>query len=180
MSRHPTSGCSIVLALVSEQEITIANIGDCKSYVCYCSNLSKAVLISGNHTESNPDDENRVKNAGGYFVKGRVNGKLPFTRSIGDYYFKDNDTLPKHQQLITAVPSIYSLRKQDIKMAVLGSSGIWERPNFVMKELTEDDLELSDLQTKTKSIVQRLLSKNPKESDLGLLNMSLLVIDLKH
>jgi serine/threonine protein phosphatase PrpC len=123
----------MVLALVSPQEITIANIGDCKSYVCYCSNLAKAVLISGNHTESNQDDKNRVKNAGGYFVKGRLNGKFPFTRSIGDYFLKDNPMLSKQQQLLTAVPSIYSLRKQDIKMVVLGSSGVWERTSFVLK-----------------------------------------------
>jgi len=120
------------------------------------------VLISGNHTESNQDDENRVKNAGGYFVNGRINGKFPFTRSIGDYFFKDNEMLNKNQQLLTAIPSIFSLRKQDIKMVVLGSSGIWERTNFVLKELTEDDLELSDLQLKTKSVLQRLICKNPK------------------
>ena len=65
-------------------------MGECKSYVCYCSNLSKAVLISGNHTETNNDDDMRVKNAGGFFINGRLNGVLPFTRSIGDYAFKNN------------------------------------------------------------------------------------------
>lgn len=103
------------------------------------------MLISGNHSESNLDDENRVKNAGGFFLNGRVNGMFPYTRSIGDYAFKSNESLNSNQQLITPTPSIFSLRKQDIKMVVLGSGGVWERTNLVLKELTEDDFELSEL-----------------------------------
>ena len=79
-----------MLALVSESEIVIANIGECKAYVCYSTNLSKAVMISGNHTEFNSEDEARVRAAGGFFMEGRVNGMVPFTRSIGDYALKTN------------------------------------------------------------------------------------------
>lgn len=53
VDKQPTSGCSAVVALVGENEIVIGNIGECKAYVSYSSNPSKAVLISGNHSESN-------------------------------------------------------------------------------------------------------------------------------
>lgn len=118
----------------------IANIGECKAYVCYSSNPSKAVLISGNHTETNRDEETRIKSAGGFFSSGRVNGLFPFTRSIGDYALKNNEFLGKDQQLLVSTPSVFALRKQDIKILVLGSSGLWERTNVVLKELTSDDL----------------------------------------
>jgi serine/threonine protein phosphatase PrpC len=142
VERTPTSGCSLVLALVGEHEIVIANVGECKAYVCYSSNPSKAVLISGNHSEVNKEDEARVKAAGGFFSSGRVNGLFPFTRSIGDYALKDNEFINKEQQLMVCTPSVFALRKQDIRMLVLGSSGLWERTNLVLKELTSDDLEL--------------------------------------
>lgn len=93
--------------------------------MCYNANPSKAVLISGNHSETNNDDDARVKNAGGYFINGRTNGIFPFTRSIGDYALKQNSFLPKNQQILVSTPSIFSLRKQDIKFFVLGSSGLW-------------------------------------------------------
>ena len=97
------------------------------------------MLISGNHTESNSEDEGRVKNAGGFFINGKVNGMLPFTRSIGDYAFKNNDALSINQQLLIATPAISTLRKQDMKTVILGSSGLWESPEKVFKEITEDD-----------------------------------------
>lgn len=56
VERQPTSGCSLVIAVVGEHEIVIANVGQCKAYVCYSTNPSKAVLISGNHSEDNRDD----------------------------------------------------------------------------------------------------------------------------
>jgi serine/threonine protein phosphatase PrpC len=65
---------------------------------------------------------------------------LPYTRSIGDYAFKSNAFLKKEQQMLIPTPSIFSLRKQDISMVVLGSSGLWEQTNYVLKGLTEDDL----------------------------------------
>jgi serine/threonine protein phosphatase PrpC len=128
------------LALVGANEIVIANVGECKAYVCYSSNPSKAVLISGNHSEANKEEAARVKSAGGFFAGGRVNGLFPFTRSLGDYALKDNEFLPKEQQLLVSTASVFALRKQDIRMVVLGSGGLWERTPRVLKELTNDDL----------------------------------------
>lgn len=64
---------------------------------------------------------------------------LPFTRSIGDYAFKNNEALNQQQQLIIPTPSIFTLRKQDMKTIVLGSNGLWDFPQQVLKEITEDD-----------------------------------------
>ena len=99
--------------------------------MAYCSKPSKGVLISGNHTESNSEEESRVKNAGGFFLNGKVNGIHAFTRSIGDYAFKNNDAVNIDQQLLISTPSVSTLRKQDIKTVILGSSGLWENSKKV-------------------------------------------------
>lgn len=67
---------------------------------------------------------------------------FPFTRSIGDYHFKNDKLLKTNQQLLVPTPSIFSLRKGDIKLIVMGSSGIWQRTNQVLKQMAEDDVEL--------------------------------------
>ena len=78
---------------------------------------------------------------------------LPYTRSIGDYVLKNNEALNKNQQLLIPTPSIFTLRKQDMKTIVLGSSGLWEDPGHVLKEITEDDYELVDLKDKTEKVL---------------------------
>ncbi len=97
----------------------------------------KAVIISGDHTENNNEDEQRVRKAGGFFVNGKVNGLIPFTRSIGDFYLKNNAFLDKNEQIINSKASLFSLRKKDLKHLILGSSGIWEKANLVLKKITE-------------------------------------------
>lgn len=105
---------------------------------------------------------------------------FPYTRTIGDYAFKKNEALQKNQQLLIATPSIFTLRKEDMKTIVLGSGGLWENPALVLKQITEDDLELEDLKLKTGQLLRDLVCSNPKEGQQGLKNMSIIVIDLKN
>ena len=41
--------------------------------------------------------------------------------------------------MLVSTPSVFTLRKQDIKMIVIGTSGLWEQPGKVLKDITEDD-----------------------------------------
>ena len=86
----------------------------------------------------------------------------------------------ERQQLIIAVPSIFSLRKQDIKTIVLGSNGLWENTTNVLKEVAEEDMELNELKSKSEKLLENSICKNPKEGEKGLQNMAILTIDLKH
>lgn len=98
--------------------------------MCYEKDPSKVVLFSGNHTTSNVDEEARVFGAGGYVLNGRVNGMYPFTRSVGHLHLKTSG-------LLTSEPTTFSLRKDDICRVILGSSGVWERPDYVVKNVMQ-------------------------------------------
>jgi methionyl aminopeptidase/protein phosphatase 2C family protein 2/3 len=54
----------------------------------------------------------------------RVNAFLPFSRSIGDFDFKQNHSLDPGKQLLVATPDIKWLEKQATEMLLLGSHGI--------------------------------------------------------
>ena len=85
------AGCSLGIVLFNEEDIVIGTIGECRCYVSYRKDPTKAVLFSGNHTTSNRDEEARIVKAGGFIINDRVNGMYPFTRSIGDFHLKNKN-----------------------------------------------------------------------------------------
>lgn len=81
------SGSTLCCVLLIGNRLTVANVGD-----------SHAVLIQGNdnyyfqsqhltvmHDCDNQEERDRISKAGGTFPKGYFNGKLQYTRSIGDH-----------------------------------------------------------------------------------------------
>lgn len=63
----------------------MANVGDSRSVLC---RSGKAVALSEDHKPEMPKEEARIKKAGGSIMKGRVNGGLNLTRSLGDFDYK--------------------------------------------------------------------------------------------
>lgn len=63
----------------------MANAGDSRSVLC---RSGKAVALSEDHKPEMPKEEERIKKAGGSIMKGRVNGGLNLTRSLGDFDYK--------------------------------------------------------------------------------------------
>lgn len=64
--------------------------------------------MSFDHKPSLPFEEKRIIKAGGFVEKGRVNGRLTVSRSIGDLKFKCNPNLTLEEQMVVAVPEIYT------------------------------------------------------------------------
>ncbi len=59
--------------------------------------------------------------------KGRVNGLLTVSRSIGDFYIKlDN---PPEKQVVTVIPDVkkFSRQKYNFQFIVMGCDGVWEK-----------------------------------------------------
>lgn len=79
------------MVLFSDEDIVIATVGECRCYVSYTKDQSKAVLFSGNHTTLNRDEETRIIKSNGFILNDRVNGIYPFTRSIGDFHMKSKE-----------------------------------------------------------------------------------------
>ena len=65
---------------------TVANLGDTRAVVC---EAGSALRLTQEHRPTNPDEVERVRNAGGSISKGRLAGSLAVTRALGDLELKD-------------------------------------------------------------------------------------------
>ncbi|XP_027935639.1 uncharacterized protein LOC114190798 isoform X2 [Vigna unguiculata] len=90
------SGSTATIALVADDKILVANIGDSKAILCSKNFQSpkeaKVKELTSDHHPDRDDERNRVETAGGQIQNWsgvpRVNGELAITRSIGDLSFK--------------------------------------------------------------------------------------------
>jgi protein phosphatase PTC2/3 len=62
--------------------------------------------MSVDHKPNLKEEHSRIIAAGGFVDFGRVNGNLALSRALGDFDFKNNNTLPPAAQVVTAKPDI--------------------------------------------------------------------------
>ncbi|KAI7889899.1 phosphatase 2C-like domain-containing protein [Mucor mucedo] len=123
---YDPSGCTAVTVLVTpdQKEIYCANAGDSRSVI---STAGKSKPLSYDHKPTDPKENQRIVNAGGFVEFGRVNGNLALSRAIGDFEFKQNNTLPAEQQAVTCDPDVikHTIESED-EFIVLACDGIWD------------------------------------------------------
>ncbi|KAJ3116027.1 Protein phosphatase 2C 2 [Phlyctochytrium bullatum] len=171
------SGCTAITTLITEKKIYCGNAGDSRAVL---SRLGKAVPLSHDHKPVNPEEQARIKNAGGYVEFGRVNGNLALSRAIGDFEFKANKDLPPEQQIVTADPEIkdFDLVKEEDEFVVLACDGIWdcksseEVVEFVRAELAKD-LPLKDI---VENIMDECVAKDSELGGVGCDNMTIVIV----
>jgi protein phosphatase 2C len=81
-------GSTAVVALVSANQVVVANCGDSRAVLC---RGGEPVALSRDHKAECPDEAARVKAAGGdvLFCRGpRVMGVLAMSRAIGDHFLR--------------------------------------------------------------------------------------------
>mmetsp|Transcript_1194 Transcript_1194/g.2119 ORF Transcript_1194/g.2119 Transcript_1194/m.2119 type:complete len:491 (-) Transcript_1194:147-1619(-) len=145
------SGTTALVILMTPLYVICANLGD-----------SRAVLRRGGgtfeqegndrqasticlSTDHRPDCENemvRIRNAGGVVCNGQIGGRLSVSRALGDFSFKDRESVlaggsgqdyyrskvQPENQMVSAVPEIVVVER-DIasdKFIVLACDGIWD------------------------------------------------------
>lgn len=75
------SGCTACLALIKDNELYVANVGDSR---CVVSRDGKAIEMSLDHKPEDDPEAARIIRAGGRVTAdGRVNGGLNLSRAIG-------------------------------------------------------------------------------------------------
>lgn len=119
------SGATAIVAIIMDTYIIVANAGD-----------SRCVLMTGDSTEpmsfdhkpSNEVEARRINAAGGYVSGGRVIGVLAVSRALGDFDFKENDSVPEKEQMVSASPDIKIVERDDTnnQFLLLGCDGIWD------------------------------------------------------
>jgi serine/threonine protein phosphatase PrpC len=72
------------------------------------------------------EEKERIEEAGGIVTRGRVEGCLNLSRTLGDHEFKDRPDLPKERQKIVAVPEVRVAPLDKAQFIVVACDGIWD------------------------------------------------------
>lgn len=118
------AGSTAVVSLITDKTLYIANCGDSRAII---STNGKVTALSTDHKPTLPDEKARIYNSGGFLQSGRVNGKLAVSRSLGDFIYKSNTSLPSDEQTVTANPDIFikNIDEED-EFIVLACDGVWD------------------------------------------------------
>lgn len=74
--------------------------------------------LSVDHTVDVPGEVARIKAAGGNLEWGRVGGRLPMTRGIGDFSFEADG--------FACLPQVSRIPRHEVDFVVVGSDGLWD------------------------------------------------------
>ncbi|CAI9106850.1 OLC1v1006083C1 [Oldenlandia corymbosa var. corymbosa] len=111
-------GSAAVVALVSQDQIVIANCGDCRAVLC---RNGKPIPLSVDHKPDRPDELDRIQAAGGRVISWdcpRVEGVLAMSRAIGDNYLKP---------YVSCEPEVtITERTAEDDCLILASDGLWD------------------------------------------------------
>lgn len=115
-----TVGSTAVAAVVTEEEIVVANCGDCRA-VLSRSGGTVALALSSDHKPDRADELERIEAAGGRVISwngSRVLGVLATSRSIGDRYLRPY-VISKPEVMVTK-------RTDEDEFLILASDGLWD------------------------------------------------------
>jgi protein phosphatase PTC1 len=81
MTDHFQHGTTAVVALLINNRLYVANVGDSRAVLC---RNNAAVRLSVDHTTELAEERARVEALGGFIRNGRVQGVIQVTRALGD------------------------------------------------------------------------------------------------
>lgn len=114
-------GSTAVTALVVDDVLYVANLGDSRALLCRCGDNGKTsvVSLSKDHSPSQYEERMRIQKAGGTVREGRVLGVLEVSRSIGDGRFKRCG--------VSCVPDVMRCTLTDNdRFLLLACDGLWK------------------------------------------------------
>lgn len=103
--------CVALVLVLDERYIFAAHVGDSK--IAIFEEKNEIIYESKDHGGSNWEEIKRIRDLGGWFSCGRVNGTIMITKSIGDFdignhSFWDSE-YPAEKKIISPIPSIYRI-----------------------------------------------------------------------
>lgn len=145
------SGSTCTVALVRDDRVVCANVGDSRALLVrkQKGSVSKGIELSADHRpvgscKTGRQELDRIVRSGGWSVGGRVCGILAVSRAFGDYEFKggrfdlledlSEEPLAKKATLekppVIANPAVFECaRSDDDEWLVLASDGLWDTVN---------------------------------------------------
>lgn len=117
-------GSTAIVSIVTPDNIYLSNLGDSRAIVI-CDPSDKNFFAT---TDQKPNMyEERIKKAGGFVRKDRVDGSLAIGNCFGDIHFKNNISLPISEQKVVADCDVTVIKNNfNILGIVLGCDGIFD------------------------------------------------------
>ena len=174
------SGCTAVVALLKGTTVYVANIGDSR---CLLSRKGKAHPLSQDHKPDDDAERQRIENAGGEVVYGRINYGVNVSRAFGDHAYKGNDKVAKDQQMVIAKPDVVveQLNFSNDNFLVLICDGVWnsvsndELISYVNRRLPKVKRLSKICEEVFKQILPNVM---PKRGIIGKDNMTFMIVKL--
>ncbi|ELW47235.1 Protein phosphatase 1L, partial [Tupaia chinensis] len=139
MLTQRTQGTTCLIALLSDKDLTVANVGDSRGVLC--DKDGNAIPLSHDHKPYQLKERKRIKRAGGFISfngSWRVQGILAMSRSLGDYPLKNLNVVIPDPDILT-----FDLDKLQPEFMILASDGLWdafsneEAVRFIKERLDE-------------------------------------------
>uniref|UniRef100_A0A3Q1FSH6 Protein phosphatase 1L n=1 Tax=Acanthochromis polyacanthus TaxID=80966 RepID=A0A3Q1FSH6_9TELE len=133
------AGTTCLVALLSDKELTVANVGDSRGVLC--DKDGNAIPLSHDHKPYQLKERKRIKKAGGFISfngSWRVQGILAMSRSLGDYPLKNLNVVIPDPDIMS-----FDLNKLQPEFMILASDGLWdtfsneEAVRFIRERLDE-------------------------------------------
>lgn len=178
--KEQMAGTTAICCMIRDNKLYCANSGDSRAIACRNGNL---VTLSNDHKPNNPEEMDRIYNAGGWVEFNRVNGNLALSRALGDFLFKRNQLIPPEQQIVTALPevSVHDL-SEDWDFLVLACDGIWDvlTNQAVVNFVTESIAEGKYPESICEELLTYCLAPVCQMGGLGGDNMTIIIICFLH
>ncbi|KAG9348328.1 hypothetical protein JZ751_002063 [Albula glossodonta] len=136
---YDEAGTTCLIALLSDKELTVANVGDSRGVLC--DKDGNAIALSHDHKPYQLKERKRIKRAGGFISfngSWRVQGILAMSRSLGDYPLKNLNVIIPDPDILA-----FDLDKLQPEFMILASDGLWdafsneEAVRFIKERLDE-------------------------------------------
>jgi len=122
--RTPDAGCTACCVVLTQDHHVFANLGDSRALLC---SAGKVAFATADHKPVDPVERDRIYEAGGFVLRGRVCAALAVARALGDHQFKD-PSLPQEQQMVTPCPDITFIDRNssDDEFLVIACDGVYD------------------------------------------------------
>lgn len=109
-------GSTVAMVTVADGYVTVCNAGDARVVAGLRGGGSRRLSVD--HKASTEAEAKRVREAGGFIVKGRLCAMIAVTRGLGDFDFEDSG--------MTCEPFLDSFPISEIEFIVVASDGLWD------------------------------------------------------
>lgn len=158
------SGTTCVCALMTQNHIFFANLGDSRALLC----RKTEIVTTVDHKPYLDKERERIVKAGGSVMIQRVNGSLAVSRAFGDYEYKSVPELEPRDQLVSPEPDVYVIdrNKDEDEFMVLACDGVYDvLDNEELYKIIYSRLSVKkDLKEATNQVLDVCLSKGSRDN----------------